>query len=410
MPNESVCESLRTPVKGDFDVIVAGGGPAGIAAALSAARQGARTLLLEANGCLGGIWTAGLLCWILDADKPGIMAELFRRMQEAGGQSSRRNKARSWGYDPEVMKALLEDLCLEAGVTVQLHTRVAAADVGADRAIRAVLTESRSGREAWRGAAFVDCTGDGELACRAGCGFDLGHPETGELQPASMTVLVTGLDYATAEPFVGGGLHQPKVRLAEAIAAAGITPSYSLPVLFHIYDDLFAFIPNHQYGLPCDDAAALTRATMEARRECRAIVGALRASVDPWKAMRIVATTEHLGLREGRRIHGRYTVTLDDMLQGARHEDAVCRVTFGLDVHNTKRDGQMQVNSQATKPYDIPLRALIAKDVTNLFMAGRCISGDFFAHSSYRVCGNAVAMGEAAGRAAAAAEGRALPS
>jgi hypothetical protein len=115
--------------------------------------------------------------------------------------------------------------------------------------------------------------------------------------------------------------------------------------------------------------------------------------------MRIVASTEHLGIREGRRIHGQYTVTLDDMVQGLRQPDAVCEVTFGLDVHNTKRDQyeHSQVNQRKIQPYDVPLRSLIAKDVDNLLLAGRCISGDFFAHSSYRVTGNAVAMGEAAG-------------
>jgi len=110
-------------------------------------------------------------------------------------------------------------------------------------------------------------------------------------------------------------------------------------------------------------------------------------------------------VREGRRIHGRYKVTSEDLRVGTRFDDAVCRVTFGIDVHATDPTKEKGIESKPfrSKPYDIPLRALIAKDVDGLMMAGRNISGDFFAHSSYRVTGNAVAMGEAAGRCAAAA-------
>lgn len=398
MSEQPIDESLKTAVAGSYDVVVAGAGPAGIAAALSSARAGARVLLIESNGCLGGVWTAGLLCWILDADKPGIMRELFEKVEKAGAKSERRGSSKAWCYDPEVMKLLLEDLALEAGITVQLHTRVVAAITEGGH-LEAILTESISGRQAWKAHTFIDCSGNGDLAQQAGCGFDLGHPETGDLQPASMTMLVTGLQYEAVEPFVGGGKHEPKIRLANAMKQGGIDPSYCMPVMFHIYDDLYGLIPNHQYGVTVDDAANLTRATIEARRECHAVVNALRSLGAPWHHMRVVATTEHLGIREGRRIHGQYTVTVDDMFAGKRHPDAVCEVTFGLDVHNTKRDNyeHSQVNKQKIQPYDIPLRSLVSRDIDNLLMAGRCISGDFFAHSSYRVTGNSVAMGEAAG-------------
>lgn len=125
-----------------------------------------------------------------------------------------------------------------------------------------------------------------------------------------------------------------------------------------------------------------------------------------WANLRIVATGAQIGVREGRRVHGRYTVSLQDLIDGRRHDDAVCRVTFGIDVHSTNKavdtgiDHSDKVRSQ---PYDIPYRALVAKDVDGLLLAGRCISGDFIAHSSYRVTGNSVALGEAAGLAAAVA-------
>jgi len=134
-------------------------------------------------------------------------------------------------------------------------------------------------------------------------------------------------------------------------------------------------------------------------------VDALRSLGGIWESVRIVVTPEHIGVREGRRIRGRYTVTQDDLVRGARHDDAVCRVRFPVDVHspNPGKTKAIAKTGVRAKPYDIPYRALLAKDADNLLLAGRCISGDFIAYSSYRVTGNAVPMGEAAGVAAALA-------
>jgi hypothetical protein len=396
--------SRDVPIGGEVDVVVCGAGPAGIGAALGAARSGARTLLIEANGCLGGTWTAGLLCWIIDSHgKPGVMAEIANRLAEADARRFRVPDGKSYTYDAEVMKVLLEELCVGAGVDVLLHTRAAACHLEGDR-LDAVVTESKSGREAWRAAAFVDATGDGDLGALAGCSVDIGHPDTGRCQPMSMACLVTGIRFDDVEPFTGGGMSVHKQRFLKEIQDAGVDPSYHPPVLMVIRDDLFVMIPNHQYGASAMSANDVTRATIEGRREIHTIVNALRAKGGVWKDMRVVATGEHIGIREGRRIRGLYTVTLDDMIAGVEHEDAICRVTFGIDVHSTDRAktrGFERPEGVRTKPYDIPFRSLVARDVTGLLMAGRCISGDFFAHSSYRVTGNAVPMGEAAGVAAA---------
>jgi hypothetical protein len=152
-------------------------------------------------------------------------------------------------------------------------------------------------------------------------------------------------------------------------------------------------------------ADELTRATLEGRDEVMRLVDALRSRGGVWKDIMLVGTSAHIGVREGRRIHGRYTLTADDLVGGARFDDAVCRCTFCVDIHSTNpsRDKGLGNGGVQAQPYDIPLRALIAKDVDNLMMAGRCISGDFFAHASYRVTGNAVAMGEAAGKVASVA-------
>jgi hypothetical protein len=169
---------------------------------------------------------------------------------------------------------------------------------------------------------------------------------------------------------------------------------------------------NHEYGFKGISARDVTKATLDARRELHALLDGLRAQGGVWKNLRLVATAEQIGVREGRRLRGLYTVSSEDLRLGRAQEDAVCRVTFPIDVHSTdpaKEKGIEQRDWRA-KPYDIPLRSLIAKDVPGLMMAGRCISGDFIAHSSYRVTGNAVALGEAAGNVAAvAAKTRRLP-
>jgi len=406
-----------TPLTGQYDVIIAGGGPAGIAAALAAARAGASVQLIESHGCLGGIWTAGLLCWILDHDnKTGVMTEIMSGLEAMAA-------LRQNAYDPEAMKLLLEQMCLGAGVKVRLHTRVVAATRD-DGRIDALITESKSGREGWRGRVFIDCTGDGDLAARAGCRFELGRPvegpgaagadRVGEMQPMTLMALVGGVQQREltalgVERGEGVSGRQAKDALRQLMHAANLRPSYADPTFFPIRDDLHAVMFNHEYGVSGLNAQDLTDATLRARAEVNHLVCGLRGLGGMWSGLRLVATADQIGVREGRRIAGRYILSVDDMVRGARFDDAVCRVTFGVDVHATHpgRSGTQSVESSSrtvrVQPYDIPLRALIAADCSNLLMAGRCISGDFLAHSSYRVTGNAVAMGEAAGRVAAIA-------
>ncbi len=405
---EQITEAARpTPVVDRADVVVAGGGPAGVAAALAAAHAGARVRLIETHGCLGGIWTAGLLSWILDKDnKPGVMSRILAGLDAAGARNQ------SNAYDTEVMKHLLERLCLGAGVRVRLHTRVVAAARDQRNRLAVLVTESKTGREAFAGSVFVDCTGDGDLAAQAGCGYDLGREKTGQTQPMTLMALLTGVNYRqlNARQLCRGdgvSVRAAKDALRQEMTRAGVSPSYSDPTLFPIRDDLFGFMANHVYGRSGLSAQDLTDATLAARAELHTIIDALRSLGGVWTGARLVATAEQIGVREGRRVRGRYVVTQDDLREGRRHDDAVCRVTFPIDVHVTDpaASGTHAVEPAPVKsqPYDIPYRALIARDVDGLLLAGRCISGDFLAHSSYRVTGNAVAMGQAAGVAAALA-------
>jgi hypothetical protein len=409
--SETLHEASRDiPVAGEYDVVVCGGGPAGFAAAVAAGRAGAKTIVFDAQGCLGGMLTAGLLSYIIDItnDDP-LLREILSKLDTRGAGYNSKDGF-FYTYDVETMKVLMEELCADAGVDIRYHSRVSAAAVEAGRVTHAV-TESPSGREAWSGKTFIDATGDGQFSVQAGCGFDLGRADDGALQPMSMFAILTGVNVNDIENFVmDRGIHKDVVRqnLRKEMNRAGMEPSYAKPTLFAVHDELFVISTNHQYGFSPLDTADLTRATLDGRAELHSLIGGLRTLGGVWKDLRIVATNNTIGVREGRRIHGRYAVTTDDMVAGRTHDDAVVRVNVEVDVHSpTKQEGGgTSTEGVKSKPYDIPLGALIARDVDGLIMAGRCISGDFLAHSSYRMTGYAVPMGTAAGTVAAAAADR----
>jgi FAD dependent oxidoreductase len=411
--------AMTLPLVSDVDVIVCGGGPAGIAAAITAARAGAKVRLFEWRGCLGGVWTAGLLGYLLDFDKPGFAKELAGKLAERGIR--RGSSASSICYEPEGMKLLLEDLFVEAGVKFQYHTRVATA-YREGRRLTTIVTESKSGRQAWRAPVFIDTTGDGDLGAQAGCEWEFGESKDCPCQPMSLNALLVVKDAEALSDFIRMGRpgpedatnEQKKDRIRKELERAGHFPSYSKPTLWQVRDNLILAMFNHEYGVKPFDAAQVTEATVRARAEMNKMIDGLRKLGGPWAGIQIAATAEQIGVRDGRRLRGRYTVNQHDATTGARHNDAVVRPTFSIDIHAVSAEHN-KTNAYSgrglkVKPYDIPLRALIAKDVDGLMMAGRCISGDFIAHASYRVTGNAVSMGEAAGVVAAiAAKSRRLP-
>ena len=371
------------PLNDDADVIICGGGPAGVTAAIAAARAGARVRLFEVHGCLGGVWTGGLLGYLMDFDKPGFNRELVRKLDE---RDARRGTGKSnLNYEPEEMKMLLEDLCVEAGVKFQLHTRLAAA---------------------YR---------DGDLGALAGCKWEIGQAADCPCQPMSMDALLVVKDAAALENVIhrrSGEKPDHRRNFLAEIQRAGLKPSYGMPTLFQIRDNLLLVMLNHEYGIKPFDAARVTEATVRARGEIHKIVRGLRKLGGAWEGVQIAATPEQIGIRDGRRIRGRYIVTKDDLIAGTRHDDGVMSTKASVDIHSTKGGETPAFDSVGVKTqlYDIPLRALIARDVDGLMMAGRCISGDFIAHASYRLTGNAVAMGESAGAiAAVAAQTKRLP-
>ncbi len=402
--NFCIQESARqVPVHSNYDVIVCGGGPSGIAAAIFAARNGSRVCLVENHGFLGGVWTAGLLSLILDShQKPGLIREIRERLTLRNAIMDLHDL-----YDAEAMKIVLEELCREADVNLRLYSRVVSARVK-ERRMTHVVIEGKEGRFAIGGTAFVDASGDGDLAALAGCGFDLGRPIDGLTQPMTLMALVSGVPKRIRQTLKSTTpCCVSKEDFHRILESVGCFPSYTKPSLFPLPNGLCALMINHEYEKSGLSSTDLTEATLHARSEIDHAVQALASLPGGWGELRLVATAPAIGVREGRRIRGDYRVTIQDLLEGKRHRDGITRVSFGIDVHSMKRadGGGYGADSitETTQAYDIPLRALIAADLDNLALAGRCISGDFHAHASYRVTGNAVGTGEAAGLLAAIA-------
>ena len=389
---------------GKYDVIVCGGGPSGFAAALSSARRGSRTLLIEQGGCLGGFWTRGLLTWLIDTfDKGNLLDEVMERL-EKNADGKKHTHISRFTADTEKTKLEFERMCKEAGVDILYHTFLSDAVVE-DKRIKAVLTESKSGHLYFESDIFIDATGDGDLAYRSGASFVIGN-EDGTTQPLSLVAHIDGVEMSkTSYDSRHVKNKEAKAKILEDMKNAGVTPSYSSPliaILSEKYNTL-GFMVNHEYGNGLD-VRSITGSTLSAREEIHRITDALKSGGGVWSNVRVTATADMIGVREGRRIKGLYTVTAEDVAEGRSFDDGICTVTFNTDVHalsskpNKAFEGKYGVKHP---PYQVPLRALISAELDNLLMAGRCISGDFVAHASYRVAGPAFRTGNVAGEYAA---------
>ena len=219
----------------------------------------------------------------------------------------------------------------------------------------------------------------------------------------SLVCQLGGLNYQDIAPFDSRRSKDAKPAMLAELSRAGITPSYRSPLLAVLSEEngVYSFMVNHEYrsGLRAQE---VTEATQTARQELHRIVDGLRSLGGIWKDVHIASTADAIGVREGRRIRGLYTLTAEDVYSGRQFPDGICQVFGGTDIHSLK-PGESAFEKSHSSPgcYQIPLRCLISANIPNLLMGGRCISGDFVAHGSYRVAGPAFRTGEVAGLLAA---------
>jgi len=396
----------RTPVVADTDVLVIGAGPAGVGAALAAARGGARTLLVERHGMLGGIWTAGLLNPFYDFKRKGwLVAEIIQRLEAAGAWADWKGSA---SFDTEVMKLTLETLMAEAGVEFWYYS-FAVDTIVEDGRVRGAIIESKSGREAVVAKVVVDTSGDGDVAAHAGAPFQLGRLEDGMCQPMTLMFEVTGVKDYTQNS--GEQLYDEMVRAITEHQLPVELPfarvGYAPWVIHFPRPDTADIEATHIYGVSGLDTRQLTQAVVEGRRQAHDLVQVMR-HIPGLENVQLTQTAPGIGVRECRRIEGRYTLALEDLQAGRDWPDAVTFCAFNIDIHNVRSPNDSGVRREPARVYGIPYRCLVPRTLGGLLVAGRCISGTHEAHASYRVTGTCMAMGQAAGLAAAmvAADGK----
>ena len=402
---EYISEHLQTPVAGEYDVIVVGGGPAGIGAALASARHGAKTLLIEQYAFFGGMWTAGLVIPIWDwENKGGIMQELVDALRQTGSTAM---SGPLLGFDIEEMKLLLDRKLRQSGAELLLHTVFALPLMEGDR-VGGVIVENKSGRQAYRAKCVIDCTGDGDVAARAGAPFKVGRDADGAVQPMSLMFKLGEMDYVQAMDYSAGLLKTTDLffHMEHAAQAAGLKDyafNFDRPYILSLPTPHQGIAEmTHVRGKSAIDAKQLSDAELEGRELVHEAMHFFTAYMPQFRHAILEQTAPTIGVRESRRIRGDYELTLDDLLTGRRQPDGICECAFNVDIHQP--DGLSQEGMDyRVHPYHIPYRSLLPKQVEGLLVAGRCISGSYEAHASYRVTGDCVAMGQAAGTAAALA-------
>lgn len=411
----------QLPVFGEYDVVVLGAGPSGMAAAVSAARRGARTLLVERYGFAGGMGTAGGVTNFAGLYAPiagemvqvvrGVVDELLERIDRLDGlnvpQLGLQGRIQVRSYDVSAYKCAADEWLLAAGVELLFHAQ-AAAVLGDEGEIEALVVETRSGRQAVRARCFVDCSGDGELAAFAGVAFDQGDGQGGALFPTTM-FRVAGVDAERALAAIGtfGAID----TLMDEAAKAGryrfprrgaIVRPQKNPTQWRVN---VTQIRNAQ-GLAMDatDARQLSAGEVEGRRQVREYFEFLRAEVPGFERCEIVEIAPQVGVRETRRIHGLYRLTGEDVLGCARFDDAIGVNAWPMEMHVAggvdwafHRDRDAAFNQ-------LPWRMLVPeRGPRNLLVAGRCASMTHEGQSAARASGGCFAMGQAAGTAAALA-------
>jgi hypothetical protein len=411
----NILETRQTPVLGEYDVVVLGGGPSGIAAAAAAARAGRSTLLIERYGFLGGSGTAacisdfcGLHANVFGEHQQvvhGIADEILERLKRLRGLKephlSLRNMIKAQVYDLSAYKIALDELMLASGVKLLFHTLAVGVSMGADNAIEALFVESKSGRAAIRGRVFIDCSGDGDIAAWSGAPFEYGDGLGNTLYP-SMKFRINNVDPVRARD---GRALLPKL-MDEAEARGRKFPRKGAlirPQINAIEWVANATLVKNPDGTAVDgtNVEQMTYGEIEGRRQSWEIFEFIREVTPGFENAYIVDIAPQLGIRQTRRILGEYMLTESDILGCADFSDSIGVNGWPVEAHTASNVVIKFAGCPDTRGFNqMPYRMIVPKKVDNLLVAGRCASMTYDGQSSARVSGPCLVMGQAAGTAA----------
>lgn len=413
----SVLITKNAPIVGEYDVVVCGGGPAGFIAAIAAARNGARTALVERYGFLGGMATMGyvnpvsVFTYNDSQVVGGIPWEFVQKLENMGGGFIEKPLG-NVAFEQEHYKLLAQRMTLEAGVDLYMHSYLSGCVMDGGR-ISQVIIENKNGTEALSSKVFIDCTGDGDLAALAS--VEMQPDEGAPLQPLSSYFILGGVDLDT--PMMqeaichnkqGENCHCLPVRekLLERKEELGI-PEFGGPWFCRTGQDGVVTVNMTRTAGNAIDNRDFVRAECVLREDAFRMAALLKDNFDEFKDSYLIAVSVQGGIRETRRIKGVHTITADEYVTAYHYHDSIARGAHPIDIHVAS--GPAQNITFLKTPAYVPYRALIAPTHSNLIVAGRCLSADKKAFASLRVQASCMDMGQAAGTAAAMAAGSGLP-